>query len=64
MIRHVVASSVEAETSDILHNVQVAIPLTYMLNKMVHPHVSTPLKSDNATANSFIHGNITQKKPK
>ena len=64
MLRHAVASSIEAEMDVILHNVQVAIPLRYINTQMGHPQPTTPLKTVNVTSNSFVHENITQKKSK
>ena len=64
MIRHVATSSEEEETDRILHNNQAAIPLIYILYQIVHPQPATPLKTDNATVNLFVHGNISQKRSK
>ena len=63
-LRHVVASSAEAETAGLFHNAQVAIPIRYILTEMGHPQPATPIKTDNATANAFVHANITQRKSK
>jgi hypothetical protein len=63
-LRHVVASSAEAETAGVFHNAQRAIPIKYMLNQLGHPQPPTPIKMDNETATNFIHNNITQKKSK
>ena len=35
-----------------------------MLKQLGHPQPATPLKTDNSTATSFVHNNITQKKSK
>ena len=48
----------------IFHHDQGHIPLRYMPTQMGHPHTITRLKTDNTTANSFVHDNITQKKSK
>jgi hypothetical protein len=63
-LRHVVASSAEAETAGLFHNAQIAVPIRYMLNQLGHPQPATPLKTDNSTANSFVHNNLTQKRSK
>ena len=63
-LRHVVASSAEAETAGLFHNAQVAIPIRYMLNQLGHQQPATPLKTDNRTATSFVHNNLTQKRSK
>ena len=33
-LRHVVASSAEAETAGLFHNAQIAVPIRYMLEQM------------------------------
>ena len=63
-LRHVVASSAEAETACIFYNAQVAVPLRYMLEQLGHPQPPTKIKTDNATASGFVHANITQKRSK
>ena len=54
----------EVETAGTFYNVQVSIPLVYIITKMGHPHPDTPLKTDNANASLFVHDKITQKKSK
>ena len=63
-LRHVVASSAEAETAGVFHNAQIAIPIRYMLLKLGHPQPATPIKTDNTTVNSFVKNNLTQKRSK
>ena len=63
-LRHVVASSAEAETAGLFHNAQTAIPIRYMLSQLGHKQPPTPLKTDNATALNFINNNITQRRSK
>ena len=63
-IRRVVASSAEAETSALFHNAQTAIPIRYLLEQMGHRQPPTPLKTDNTTANAFVHQNMRHKKSK
>lgn len=58
-LRHVVASSAEAETAGLFHNSQVALPIHYMLTQLSHPQPKTPMKTDNLMSNKFIHNNIT-----
>ena len=60
-LKHVVASSAEAETAGVFHNAQHAIPLRYMLTQLQHPQPPTPIKCDNETSEKFIHNNITKK---
>jgi hypothetical protein len=60
-IRHVVASSAEAETSSIFINAREAVAIRQALIAMGHPQPPTPLKTDNSTALGFIQSNIKQK---
>ena len=48
----------------IFHNAQAAIPIRTLLQALNHPQPPTPLKTDNSTANGFIHDNIHQKRSK
>ena len=57
-LRHVVASSAEAETADIFHNAQIAIPIHYVFHQLGHHQPPTPFKTDNATALHLIKNNI------
>ena len=63
-LRHVVASSAEAETAGIFHNAQVALPIRHMLIQLGHPQPPTPIKTDNTTATAFVNKNINQRKSK
>ena len=63
-LRHVVASAAEAEIAGIFHNAQTIIPLRRILVALNHPQPPTPIKTDNSTANGFIHKNIHQKRSK
>ena len=63
-LRHVVASSAEAEIAGVFHNAQIAIPIRYMLLKLDHPQPATPIKTDKTTVNSFVKDNVTQKRSK
>ena len=63
-LRHVVASSAEAETAGVFHNAQRAVPIRYLLTQLGHPQPATPIKCDNETTRNFIHKNITQKRSK
>ena len=63
-IRHVVSSAAEAETAALFHNAQIARPIRHLLVSLGHPQPPTPLKTDNATANAFIHQTMRHKKSK
>ena len=63
-LRHVVASAAEAEIAGVFHNAQLSIPIRQILEVLNHPQPPTPIKTDNSTANGFIHNNIHQKRSK
>ena len=63
-LRHVVASSAEAETAGVFHNAQIAVPIRHMLHHLGHKQHPTVIKTDNSTTYNFIHDNINQKKSK
>ena len=63
-LQHVVASAAEAEIAGIFHNAQVALEIICILEVLNHPQPPTPIKTDNSTANSFIHDKIQQKRSK
>ena len=63
-LRHVVSSAAEAETAGVYHNARVALPIRVVLQALNHPQPPTPIKTDNSTANGFIHDNIHQKRSK
>ena len=63
-IRHVVASSAEAETGGLFLNAQNIIPLRWTLEQLGHKQPPTPLKTDNNTAYNFVSKNMKQRKSK
>ena len=63
-MRHVVASSAEAEVAGIFHNAQTAISICTILEALGHPQPPTPIKTDNSTAQGFVNDNINQKRSK
>ena len=54
-------SAAEAETAGLFHNAQQARPIRYILTQLGHPQPPTPIKTDNATANAFIHQTMRHK---
>ncbi len=54
VLQHVVTSVAEAETAALLYNDQTAIHLVNILRTLDHPQPSVPIKTDNATATSFV----------
>ena len=63
-LRHVVSSAAEAETAAIFYNAQTSILLRRILHALGHPQPPTPIKTDNATANGFVHNNMHLRKSK
>ena len=63
-LRHVVTSAAEAEIAGVFHNAQISIVIRRILEALNHPQPPTPIKTDNSTANGFIHNNIHQKRSK
>ena len=63
-LRHVVASSAEAETGALFQNAQNSIAIRQALHSLGHPQPATPLKTDNSTAFGYVHNNIKQRKSK
>ena len=63
-LRHVVSSEAEAEIAGVYHNAQVAIPIRIVLKALHHVQPPPPIKTDNYTANGFIHDNIHQRRSK
>ena len=63
-LRHVVSSAAEAEVASIYYNAQNIILHRRILHALGHPQPPIPLKTDNSTANGFIHNNIHLRKSK
>ena len=63
-ICNVVASAAEAETAGLFSNSHVAVVIRRALHSLDHPQPPTTIKTDNSTANSFVHSNIRQKRSK
>ena len=64
LLQHVVTSAAEAETAALFYNCQNAIHLRQMLNALGHPQTTTHVKTDNATAASFVNSTFKQKRSK
>jgi hypothetical protein len=63
-LRGVLTSAAEAETGGVFHNGQTTIVIQRALEALGHKQPPTPLKTDNFTANSFVHANIRQRPSK
>eukprot|EP00957_Ditylum_brightwellii_P092299 7027468-Ditylum_brightwellii.AAC.1 len=57
-LKNVVCSAVEAECSSLFYNSQLAIMIQNLLEMMGHPQAATYTKTDNKTANSFVHNSM------
>ena len=64
LLRHVVTSAAEAETAGLFVNCQKILEIKHMLHALGHPQVAIPVKTDNATAASFVTDMLKQKRSK
>ena len=64
LLRHVVTSAAEAETAGLFINCQKIIEIQQMLKALGHDQMATPVKTDNATAASFVTDMIKKKRSK
>ena len=64
LLRHVVTSAAEAETAGLFINCQKVIKIKQMLQALGHNQKATPVKTDNATAASFVTDMIKKKRSK
>jgi hypothetical protein len=58
------SSAAEAETGGVYGNGQEALACHISLLALGHPQSPPPIKTDNSTANSFVHANIKQQRSK
>ena len=61
-IKNVVSSAAEAEIVGIFEGCQEGIPLRATLEELNHPQPTTPLKTDNSTAEGIINNNMKRRK--
>ena len=64
VLKHVVSSAAEAETSAIFLNMKSAIWIKRMLLALGHPQHIIPLTTDNSTTTSFSNSTLREKKTK
>ena len=64
LLQYVVSSAAEAETGGIFANCNSIIPIRNMLKVLGHHQPPTPIKTDNATASSFINKTLKLKRSK
>ena len=58
------ASAVESEIGAAFTNAQAVLPLRQALIDLGHPQPPTPIRTDNSTANGFLHETIKAKRTK
>ena len=63
-LRHVVSLAAEAETSGVLQNAKIALPLRHILIAIGHPQPPTIISTDNSTSHGFCNNNIQLKRSK
>eukprot|EP00957_Ditylum_brightwellii_P172475 13131345-Ditylum_brightwellii.AAC.1 len=63
-LKNVVCSAAEAECGGLFHNSRLAIMIRGLLHQMDHPQAPTKIKTDNSTANSFVHSSMRVKRSK
>ena len=57
-IKNVVSSAAKAETAALFHNCTTAITICNALAGLGHPQNKTSVKTDDSTANSFVHSEM------
>ena len=63
-MRHVITSGAEAETAGLFINCQKIIKIELMLKALGHDQIATSVKTDSATAASFVTNMIKKKRSK
>ena len=64
LLKHVVSSAADAETSGIFLNYKAAIWIKHMLEALGHHKKYIPLKTDNSTTDAFSHSSFKEKRSK
>ena len=64
IIRHVMASAMEAEIAALFLNAREALPLRVLLEELGHQQEATEIITDNTTAHGMINKTMTPKKSK
>ena len=58
LLKHVVASTSEAECGALFHNSQLLVPIKITLEELIHKKITTPLIPDYSTAAGFFNKEI------
>ena len=64
LLKNIVCSAAEAECGGLYQNAQAAIGIRRTLEALEHPQRPTRIKTDNSTANSFVHASMRVKRSK
>ena len=64
LLKHVVSSAAEAETSGLFFNCKIAIDIRRMIYALGHPQPPTPVCTENSTATAFANSTYTPKRSK
>ena len=64
ILKNIVCSAAEAECGGLFHNAQIALNIRRTLEAIGHPQKPTRIKTDNKTANSFVHASMRVKRSK
>ena len=64
ILPNIVCSAAETECGGLFHNAQMALGIRRTLEAIGHPQRPTRLKTDNKTANSFVHASMKVKRSK
>ena len=63
-MKNIVCLAAEAECGGLFQNAQVALRIRRTLEAIGHPQGPTRIKTDNSTANSFVHASMRIKRSK
>eukprot|EP00957_Ditylum_brightwellii_P210109 15364581-Ditylum_brightwellii.AAC.1 len=63
-LKNEVCSAAEEECNGLFHNGQLAIMIRGLLQQTGNPQAPTKIKTDNSTANSFVHSSMHVKRSK
>ena len=64
LLKNIVCLAAEAKCAGLFHNAQVALGIRRTLEAIGHPQQPTKIKTDNNTANSFVHASMRIKRSK
>jgi hypothetical protein len=64
VLKHVMSSEAEAEIGAVFINAKEGAVLRTTLEELGHPHLPTPLETDNTTTTGYSNGTTKQKRTK